>query len=93
MHPLSVKGMRQLISWHSRACMQKHNAVTIILQGKTGTIVFKISNGNLGRLRLGSTESGIPSGEEVQYPINVGGVADMSEFEFKVEVFFNTLDF
>jgi len=28
----------------------------------------------------------------VQYSINVGGVADVPEFEFKVEIFLNTFD-
>jgi hypothetical protein len=33
-------------------------------------------------------DSGVSFREKVQYPIDIGSVADMAEFEFQIEIFF-----
>jgi hypothetical protein len=40
----------------------------------------------------GSAESGVAFGKEVQHSIDVGSIANVTEFEFEIEIFLDALN-
>jgi len=63
-----------------------HMAVAEKCGRRTGTFCYHDSS--LGQ----PPRSSVSFRKEMQYPIDIGGITDMAEFEFKIKVFFDTFN-